>query len=124
MQPLWVGIHPHRDSTRILVMSSAAETLLKARLLPLPSSRMALSALLEALAMWQGRPVRAVLVVDDSGGPCESNLSRDAFPDFGNGLHYTLEYVSTLRPPRRRDGITGMGDFRDLRQLLLFDSSR
>ena len=124
MEPIWVGIHPQTESTRILVMTGAAETLLKARLSSMPSSRLALSALLEAIALWQGRTVRAALVVDSPGGVSESSLCRDSFPDFGNGLHYTLEYVSVLRPPRRRDGLGGMGEFRDLRQLLLFDLSR
>lgn len=124
MQSIWVGIRPERESTRILVMSGTAETLLKARLLPSPSSRLALSAFLEAIALWQGRPLRAALVADAPGGLCENGLCRDSFPDFGNGIHYTLEYVSVLRPPRRRDGLSGMGDFRDLRQLLLFDLSR
>ena len=124
MESIWVGIHPQRESTRILVMSSAAETLLKARLSALPSHRRALSTLLEAIALWQGRPVRAALVADAPGGLSESGLCHDLFPDFGDGLHYTLEYVSVLRPPRRRDGLSGMGDFRDLRQLMLFDLSR
>lgn len=105
-------------------MSGAAETLLKAKLSSWPSSRLALSALLEAIALWQGKHVRAALVADGPGGPSESGLCRDSFPDFGNGLHYSLEYVSVLRPPRRRDGLGGMGDFRDLRQMLLFDLSR
>ena len=96
MESIWVGIRPEREWTRILVMSGAAETLLKARLLPLPSNRRALSTLLEAIALWQGRPVRAALVADAPGGLSESGLCRDSFPDFGDGLHYTLEYVSVL----------------------------
>ena len=125
MKSIWVGIHPQCDSTRVLVLSPAAETLLKARLAPLPSSRRALSALLEAIALWQGLPVRAALVVDGKGASSfESSLCRDAFADFGNSLLYSLEYVDVLRPPRRRDGITGMGDFRDLRQLALWDVLR
>ena len=124
MESIWVGIHPQQESTRVLVMSGSAEILLKARLSPLPSHRRALSTLLEAIALWQGRPVRAALVADAPGGLSERGISRDSFPDFGDGLHYTLEYVSVLRPPRRRDGLGGMGDFRDLRQLLLFDLSR
>lgn len=124
MESIWVGIHPQRESTRILVMSGAAETLLKARLSSLPSHRRALSTLLEAIALWQGRHVRAALVADAPEVASESALCRDSFPDFGDRLHYTLEYVSVLRPPRRGDGLGGMGDFRDLRQLLLFDLSR
>ena len=124
MQSIWVGIRPEPRGTRILVMSESAETLLKACLLPSPSHRRALSTLLEAIALWQGRPVRAALVADAPDGPCANGLCRDSFPDFGDGLHYTLEYISVLRPPRRRDGLGGMGNFRDLRQLLLFDLSR
>ena len=125
MKSIWVGIHPQRDSTRVLVMSPGAETLLKAHLLPHPSSRRALSALLEAIALWQGMPVRAALVVGGQGASAfKESLCRDSFPDFGNSLLYSLEYVDILRPPRRREGITGMGDFRDLRQLALWDMSR
>ena len=124
MESIWVGIHPQADSTRVLVMSGAAATLLKARLAPWPSHRRALSTLLEAIALWQGRPVRAALVAEPPDGPSGSGICRDSFPDFGNGLHYTIEYVSALRPPRQRDGLDGMGHFRDLRQLLLFDLSR
>ena len=124
MESIWVGIHQQSKWTRILVMSGAAETLLKARLSPLPSHRRALSTLLEAIALWQGRPVRAALVADAPGGLSESGICRDYFPDFGDGMHYTLEYVSVLRPPRRRDGLGGMGEFRDLRQMLLFELSR
>lgn len=124
MQAIWVGIHPQAESTRVLVMSGAAETLLKARLRPEPSHRRALATLLEAIALWQGRPVRAVLVADAPGEGSASALCRDSFGDFGDGVHYSLEYVSVLRPPRRRDRLDGVGDFRDLRQLLLFDLSR
>ena len=122
METMWVGIDPRPDRARILAIASTGETILKARLLPSPSSRLAMPALLEALALWQGHKVRAALVV---GAPesCGSSLSRLAFEDFGNVL-YTLDYVPAHRPPRRRDGLGGMGDFRDLRQLMLFDWSR
>ena len=43
-------------------MAGPEEILLKANLSPLPSSRSALPALLEAMALWQGRPVHAALV--------------------------------------------------------------
>ena len=124
MSDLWMGISPGLHSTRVIAMAGARETILKARLSREPAHPRALPTLLEAIALWQGRPVRAALVADAPGGLSERGISRDSFPDFGDGLHYTLEYVSVLRPPRRRDGLGGMGDFRDLRQLLLFDLSR
>lgn len=37
--------------------------------------------LLEALALWQGMPVRAVLSVDGSDGESEGHFHRDWFPD-------------------------------------------
>src|SRR5207248_11454801 len=98
-------------------------TLLKARLSSFPSSRLALPTLLEAIALWQGLPVRAALVADSPPRTSDTSLYRDSFPDFGSAL-YTLEYVEALRKPRRRDDLSGMGPFEDLRQLLLFEVAR
>lgn len=123
MRSIWVGIHPQRESTRILAMAGAERTLLKARLLPSPSSRMAMPSLLEAIALWQGAPVRAALVADSSADSCGTSLYRDSFPDFGSVL-YQLDYVDALRRPRRGDELPGMGPFADLRQLLLFEVAR
>jgi hypothetical protein len=118
-----MGISPERESTRVIAMAGAETTLLKARLLPSPSSRRALSALLEAIALWQGRPVHAALVAGASADSSGTSLFRDSFPDFGSAL-YTLDIVEALRRPRRRDDILGMGRFEDLRQLLLFEVAR
>ncbi len=123
MKTIWVGIHPQAESTRILAMAGAERTILKAQLSPSPSSRTALPSLLEALALWQGLPVRAALVADSSRDTCGTSLYRDSFPDFGSAL-YTLDYVGALRKPRRRDQLSGMGPFEDLRQLLLFEVAR
>jgi hypothetical protein len=125
MQPIWMGIQPERECTRIIAMAGvgAERTLLKARLAPSPSSRQALSSLLEAVALWQGRPVRAALVAGPEADSSAGSLFRNCLPDFGGAL-YTLEYVEALRRPRRRDDIGGMGRFDDLRQLLLFEVAR
>ena len=84
MRTIWVGIDPRPSETRILVMDGAETTLLKARFLPSPSSRLALPTLLEAIALWQGRPVHAVLVAGTSGRSCGTSLYLDSFPDFGS----------------------------------------
>ena len=126
MQTIWMGIDPRRDRTRILAMAGPEEILLKANLSPLPSSRSALPALLEAVALWQGRPVRAALVVGEPDGSCRERFAREAIAEVlgptGNAL-YSLDYVSALRPPRR-DPLGGMGPFADLRQLLLFEAMK
>src|SRR2546426_273081 len=108
MHTIWMGIDPRPDRTRILAMAGPDETLLKARLSPFPSSRAALPSLLEAIALWQGATVRAALVADGADGCSRERFARDAFGATGSAL-YTLDYVSALRPPRRRDGIGGMG---------------
>ena len=127
MHTIWMGIDPRRHHTRILAMAGPEEILLKAHLSPLPSSRSALPALLEAMALWQGIPVHAALVVDGPDGSSREHFAREAFAETlgptGNAL-YSLDYVNALRPPRRRDALGGMGPFADLRQLLLFEAMK
>lgn len=124
MRSIWMGIHPHADGTRILATAGAGQTLLKARLRPSPQHPRAMPTLLEALALWQGLPVRAALVVDASSDGCGSSLYRDSFADVGATPLYSLEYVPHHRRRPRRDELGGLGDFRDLRQLLLFEVAR
>ena len=123
MSSIWMGIAPGRTSTRVLAMHGASETILKARLLRDPAHPRAFATLLEAIALWQGSPVRAALVVDSRRASSGTSLYRDSFPAFGSAL-YTLDYVEALRKPLRRDPLTAMGPFGDLRQLLLFEAAR
>jgi hypothetical protein len=94
---------------------------MKAHLSLQPSSPRAVVALLEAIALWEGLPVRAALVVDDMSTDTPStSLYRDTFAVFGDETPlYRLEWVprsSSAR--RRRDGLSGMGEFTDLERLL------
>lgn len=124
MHSLWVGIDPRPPRARILAMAGAEETVLKARLQPAPKHPRALATLLEALALWQGVPVRAALAVGDEEPWCDTGLYHVGFDDFGQTPLYSVNVVSRLQRPRRRDELSGMGDFRDLRQLLLFEVAR
>src|SRR5690606_10071508 len=76
MESIWMGIAPSARGTRVVAMSGPSETFLKAQLDPEPRHPRALSTLLEAVALWQGLPVRAALSVDDRGGSCASRLYR------------------------------------------------
>lgn len=128
METLWIGVDPRPDRTRILVMSGPQTVLLKAHLSPRPSSRLALSALSEALCLWQGRPGRVALVATHLAS-CSPHAPFAEEPfGLGHGALVDIEVVDALpRPRRTRDDLGGLGStrgFDDLRQLLLFEAMR
>lgn len=125
MESIWMAIAPSATSTRVLAMAGAQDTILKARLLRSPSHPRAMALLLEAVALWQGLPVRAALCADERLGGSDSSLFRETFTDLGGPL-YTLDWIPALehgRRARRRD-ISGMGKFEDLRKLLIDEVAR
>lgn len=124
MTTIWMGIAPGRRETRVLAMHGANETILKGRLLLDPAHPRALPSLLEAVALWQGLPVRAALAADDRSTGCVTSLYRDAFPDTGRSPLYSLEWIPVDGRRRGRRDLRGMGDFADLRQLLLVEVAR
>ena len=123
MESIWMGIAPGKTTTRVLAMAGPGETILKARLAPDPLHRLALGTLLEAVALWQGQPVRAALCVGAEGPSCESNLYREALPDDGGAL-YSLSWVPTGVTRRRRPRLDGLGSFRDLEHLVIQEVAR
>jgi hypothetical protein len=124
MSTIWMAISPGPRTTRVLAMASASNTILKAQLSPAPAHPRALPTLLEAVALWQGEKVHAALVAAERDGVSDSSLYRDAFALEGEPL-YALEWVPTLDHvrPRPRDR-SALGDFADLRQLLMFEVAR
>jgi hypothetical protein len=116
MSDIWMGIAPEPKATRVIAMAGPSETILKARLLPSPQHPRAMAILLEAVAMWQGTRVRAVVSVDERDGACDSDFYRAVFTDFGGPL-YTLDWVPACRRVRRHRDLAGVGAFADLRQL-------
>lgn len=124
MSSIWMAISPGDAHTRVIAMAGAGETILKARLSPQPSHPRALATLLEAVALWHGTKVHAALCASDAGGACGSSLYRAAFDDFGGPL-YTLEWVPTGgRGRRRHRDLAGLGDFADLRQVIVAEVMR
>jgi hypothetical protein len=124
MESIWLAFCPGTTSTRVVVMRGPNELIMKAQLRLSPSSPRAVSALLEALALWEGVKVRAALVVDECSGHGQSSLHRDTFALFGDdSALYSLEWVPRVRV-RRRDDLHGVGDFRDLERLLTASLAR
>jgi hypothetical protein len=106
-----VVIEISAEHTRIRVFPSAMpqRTLLQAELAPEPSHPRALQWLLEALSLWQGSAVHAVLVADESSDTYVSRLYPAWFSDFG-GVLYTLEFHDARRARAvRRERERGAG---------------
>jgi hypothetical protein len=100
-------------------MRGPSDPILKAHLSLQPSSPRAVTALFEAIALWEGAPVRAALAVDESStSACQTTLYRDLFEVFDNTPLYQLEWVAYEVRRRRRNGLTGLGEFGDLERFL------
>jgi hypothetical protein len=123
MESIWMGIAPGSLTTRVIAMEGPGETILKAQLSREPKHPRALATLLEAVALWQGLPVRAALCADGWDGSCDSNLCREAFLDDGGAL-YSILWVPAGAHRRRRHRLSGLGDFRDLERLLISEVAR
>jgi hypothetical protein len=120
MSKLWMAVAPASNATRVIAMRGQ-ETLLKAHLSPTPSHCRALPWLLEAMALWQGEKVHAVLCADGGVGTAVTTFYRDWFDDFGGPL-YELQWSRHLREAiQTRDRLGMRGDFSDLRQLHIAD---
>jgi hypothetical protein len=124
MRTIWVGIEAKTDETRVLAMAGPTAVILKARLSARARHPRSVPSLLEALALWEGASVRAVLAVGSQDNSCITRLALDGFADVEGQPLYTVEFVRAEGPRRVRDDVGGMGDFRDLRQLLHFEVAR
>lgn len=104
-------------STRVLIRVGS-DDVLKA-ILPPPSGTphpRALSTFFEAIALWHQAPVRVVISAAEAAAWFQHGLVDDLWESV-DGVHYTVEVrYPDLDRPRR---IEGLGDFRDLRQLVL-----
>lgn len=80
---------PGAESTRVLVRYER-KVVLKARLSPGPSHPRAAQWLMEAVALWEGSPVHAVISADGSADGYASRFWDAVGMDFGAAL-YRLE---------------------------------
>lgn len=123
MESIWMGIAPSLETTRVIAMAGPGDTILKAQLAGDPKHPRALATLLEAIALWQGQPVRAALCADARGLSCDSNLCREAFSDEGGAL-YSVVWVPAGARRQRRPRLDGLGNFRDLERLVISEVAR
>lgn len=114
---LTLVIDPSSTRTRVL-LTEGSEEVLKARLGPASQThRWAAPMLLEAIALWYQRPVRAVLCA----GADRSSFGLDLWEGLGVGQRTALYEVELMDlRERRRAGLAArrLGDFRDLRRAL------
>jgi hypothetical protein len=116
LMPLWMGVRPGPQVTRILIQEPQG-TVLKARLPDPPEHPRALETLAEGIALWCGRPLYVALGV----------AAEDAFC-VSPGWHATVEVVTrtplvTIEPvigaPRRPWRVADrshLGNVRDVRK--------
>src|SRR5258706_3662100 len=123
MESIWMGIAPSSAATRVIAMTGPGDTILKAHLASDPKHPRALATLLEAIALWQGQPVRAALCADAGGLSYDSTLCREAFLDDGGAL-YSIVWVPAGSHRQRRHRIHGLGNVRDLERLLISEVAR
>lgn len=124
MRSLWMGVVPGPQITRVLVQDGPINTLLKARLPNLPGNPRALPTLCEAVALWCGSPVRAAVAVGGPQTSCGLTPWLDAIDHVIRTPLCEIELVHHARTWRRSNEIDGLGDFRDVRQLVLFEVAR
>jgi hypothetical protein len=122
-EAITVTIAPERNRVRLLATAGRTD-ILKAILGPASKTHpRAASMLLEALALWHQQPLSVVLYVDEDADGSALQL----YDGLGFGqktLHYEVGVVTAGLRNRRRRSLTGVGDFRDLRQLGLFEVAR
>ena len=123
-ETLWAALAPTLSATRVIVTRGPHEAILKANLRTDPHHHRALATFLEALALWEGRAVRAALVADEHTTSSGSSLFRECAVEPEAGPLFTLDVVWDRNRRRTRDGLSGLGDFRDLRRLITEELAR
>ncbi len=82
----WMMWSPGAESTRVMVRSGE-EILLKAKLSPGPAHPRAAQWLMEAIALWEGAPVRGVISADVAGATYARRFWDAVGMDFGGALY-------------------------------------
>ncbi len=113
---------PGAERTQVIVRSGK-EILLKAKLSPGPAHPRAAQWLMEAIALWEGSPVRAVISADVAGASYASRFWDAVGMDFGGAL-YSLELAGCEPRASRQlsllvDLVPELGAMEDLADVLV-----
>ena len=123
-EPITVTISAEAQRVRLLAMTPTQD-LLMAILGPVSGTHpRAAATLLEGLALWHQRPLSVVLSADDMDDGRALGLC-DAL-GYGRSLHYEVGIAfpeRAARGRRRRRDLSGLGNFRDLRELAIWGIS-
>lgn len=118
--PIWMSIEPRGPETRLMLSLPGQRPALRARLSSSPSHPRALVHLLEALSLWHGRPLHAVLDADAEDVrlyPEKWALLLGDAPE----LAVRVEWVSVPTARRTRDRFLGeLGEHRSGESLVAF----
>lgn len=118
--PIWMSIEPRGSETRLMLSLPGERPALRARLSSSPSHPRALITFLEAMSLWHGCPLHAVLDADAEDvrrHPEKWALLLGDAPE----LAVRVEWVSVPAVRRERDRFLGkLGEFRTAESLLAF----
>ncbi|MEZ4309567.1 MAG: hypothetical protein R3F14_16140 [Polyangiaceae bacterium] len=123
LEKILVTIAPERGRVRILARAGAQD-LLKAVLGPAESTHpRAAATLLEGLSLWHQQALSVVLVAGDSSDGSALRLC-DGLGFGQRSVHFEVGIAIRDSHARRRRTLSGLGDFRDLRQLTFWEADR
>lgn len=118
--PIWMSIEPHGPQTRLMLSLPGQRPVLRARLSSSPCHPRALITLLEALSLWHGCPLHAVIDADAADvrrDPEKWALLLGEAPE----LAVRVEWLSVPVSRRGRDRFLGeLGDYRSAESLVAF----
>jgi hypothetical protein len=114
-----MSIEPRFKETRLMLMASQSPAALRARLPSSPAHPRALITLLEAISMWLGSPLHAVVDADAEDvrhNPERWSLLLGDAPE----LAVRIEWVSVPGPAKRDRFVGKLGDFASGARLISF----
>jgi hypothetical protein len=122
MLPLWAALEPVGSHVRLMLAEPMAGTSLKARLPSQPAHDRAVLALLEALSLWYGLPLHAVIDADAEDVRRQPERWARWLGDPPEP-HVRVEWMAVPRGRKNDRFLSTMGDFASARKLVSFTAT-